>query len=58
MSQAAGTSADGPDEGHGDHFVRGFLRAPGRLDALRAAAPVPDDEQVWKTYLKTLLVGL
>ena len=31
------------------------LYAPGRLDALRAAAPVSDDEQVWKTYLETLL---
>jgi glycosyltransferase involved in cell wall biosynthesis len=31
------------------------LYAPGRLAALRAAAPVPDDEQVWKTYLETLL---
>jgi glycosyltransferase involved in cell wall biosynthesis len=31
------------------------LYAPGRLAALRAAAPVPDDEQVWKTYLATLL---
>ena len=32
-----------------------WLYAPGRLDALRAAAPVSDDEQVWKTYLETLL---
>ena len=31
------------------------LYAPGRLDALWAAAPVGDDEQVWKTYLETLL---
>jgi glycosyltransferase involved in cell wall biosynthesis len=31
------------------------LYAPGRLEALRAATPVPDDEQVWKTYLETLL---
>ena len=31
------------------------LYGPGRLDALRAAAPVSDDEQVWKTYLETLL---
>jgi glycosyltransferase involved in cell wall biosynthesis len=31
------------------------LYGPGRLAALRAAAPVPDDEQVWKTYLDTLL---
>ena len=33
------------------------LYAPGRLDALRAAAPVSDDEQVWKTYLETLLTA-
>jgi glycosyltransferase involved in cell wall biosynthesis len=31
------------------------LYEPGRLEALRAAAPVTDDEQVWKTYLETLL---
>ena len=31
------------------------LYEPGRLDALRAAAPVTDDEQVWKTSLETLL---
>jgi undecaprenyl-diphosphatase len=30
------------------------LYAPGRLDALRAAAPVTDDELAWKTYLETL----
>lgn len=31
------------------------LYAPGRLAALQAAAPVTDDEQVWKTYVDTLL---
>jgi D-inositol-3-phosphate glycosyltransferase len=31
------------------------LYRPGRLDALRAAAPVTDDELLWKTYLETLL---
>jgi glycosyltransferase involved in cell wall biosynthesis len=31
------------------------LYAPSRLAALRVAAPVNDDEQVWKTYLDTLL---
>ena len=33
------------------------LYAPGRLDALRAAAPATDDELVWKAYLATLLGG-
>ena len=33
------------------------LYTPGRLETLRAAAPVPDDEQVWKTYIETLLAG-
>ena len=33
------------------------LYAAGRLDALRAAAPVSDDELVWKTYLETLLTA-
>jgi len=33
------------------------LYVPGRLEALRAAIPVTDDEQVWKTYLETLLTA-
>jgi glycosyltransferase involved in cell wall biosynthesis len=33
------------------------LYAPGRLAALQGAAPMTDDEQVWKSYVETVLTG-